>query len=235
MINYYNDLVFCLDRKQLLFLKSLIRTYDIKTMLDLACGYGCTAISMARWGLRVTAVDSSLFLVQHLREKVARNDLEISVLIGDMRDIGKMYHGRSQLAICLGNSLFRLLGEEDIWGTLAQIYLHLLPGGMIVIHTLNYDYLIRQGRVPVVVAEKHDRDHIIRLFFEKGIDDKCSSLIFRRCLGERTIREEKMPVLPVPSRKVNIWLAELGFKGITNYHCFGAETNFQLFTIARRP
>lgn len=238
MTNYFNDLIFSLDKKQVYFFKSLVRTYNIKTMLDLACGDGSLAILMAKWGVEVTALDNSAYLVQNLKEKGIRTGLSINVIKGDMRDIYKIHRKKSQLAICLKNSLFRLLSTEDILGTLAQIYLNLEPGGIVVIHTLNYDYLVGQGELPVFIAEEYDRDLVVKLFFDNNINGKYASLIFKRCLEEETVCEVKVPILPVSRKKINLWLAELGFKRIENYYWFGqkrAGSKLQLVTTAHRP
>lgn len=238
MNDYFNDLIFNLNSKQVHFLKSLVRNYNIKTVLDITRGNGDLAILMAKWGVDVTALGSSSYSVRRLEEKGIRTGFKVNVLKGDMRDIYKIHRKRSHLTVCLKNSLSRLLSAEDILGTLAQIYLNLEPGGIIVLHTLNYEYLAGQGELPVFVAEEYDRDLVVKLFFDIGANGKYANLIFKRCLEEETVCEITIPVFPLSKKKINLWLAELGFKRIEHYYWLGQknnDVNIQFITTAHRP
>ncbi|NLX91216.1 MAG: hypothetical protein GXZ07_06450 [Firmicutes bacterium] len=237
MDDYLSDLIFSLNSEQVYFFKSLVRTYNIKTALDLTRGNSDLAVLMAKWGVDVTVLGSSSYSVRRLEEG-KKNGLKINVIKGDMRDIYKIYNKRSHLTICLKNSLSRLLSPKDILGTLAQVYLNLEPGGIIVLHTLNYEYLAGQGDLPVFIAEEYDRDLVVRLFFDISTDGKYANLIFKRCLEEETVCEITIPVFPLSRKKINLWLAELGFKRIENYYWLGQknnDANFQLITTACRP
>jgi SAM-dependent methyltransferase len=57
----------------------------VETACDLACGTGTTALTLARKGIRMYAVDLSPLMCRAAREKAARARLSVRVLRADMR------------------------------------------------------------------------------------------------------------------------------------------------------
>src|SRR6056300_922248 len=60
------------------------------TLIDAGCGTGTLAIEAARRGAEVVAVDLSPTLVNLARERLRdlQEDLDVTFLVGDMRDLG---------------------------------------------------------------------------------------------------------------------------------------------------
>ncbi|MBN1315150.1 MAG: class I SAM-dependent methyltransferase [Anaerolineales bacterium] len=56
--------------------------------LDLGCGTGTNAITMAQHGWKVTGIDFSNKAIQTARRKAAKLNLEIDFFIGDVTDLG---------------------------------------------------------------------------------------------------------------------------------------------------
>jgi SAM-dependent methyltransferase len=237
-----NDLVFGLDEQQIKFFKNIIEKHDINTVLDVFCGSGELAVLLARWGKGVTVLAPEPLMKKEISLKGVQAGVRIDVCLGDMRDISSIYRKRCDLIVCLKNSLSRLLSEEDIWGTLAQMYLKLEPGGMLVIHTLNYDRLSDGDAYLIPVLDGQCQGLKIELLFKRGKGGGNASLIFKvypddviSGQGEELI----FPVRPVLKKELNLWLAELGFERIENYDWYDWKTytsnGYHRITVAYRP
>ena len=73
--------------KEVSFLVKRLQLARGANLLDLACGYGRHAIALARHGFRVTGIDLSKHFIALARNEAAREGLEISFEVGDMRNL----------------------------------------------------------------------------------------------------------------------------------------------------
>lgn len=238
-----NDLVFGLDEQQIKFFKNIVEKHNVRTVLDVSCGNGELAVLFARWGKSVTLLVPEPLTIKEINLlKGVPSGFPLEMCLGDMRDISSIYRKRCGLIVCLKNSLSRLLSEEDIWGTLAQMYLKLEPGGMLVIHTLNYDRLLGGDAYLMPVLDGHYQGLRIELFLKRGKGSGNASLIFKVFPDDVLSGQEKefiFPVRPVLKKELNLWLTELGFEKIENYDWYDEKTytsnSSHRITVAYRP
>jgi 2-polyprenyl-3-methyl-5-hydroxy-6-metoxy-1,4-benzoquinol methylase len=80
--------------------------------LDLGCGTGTNAITMARFGWQVTAVDFSVRAIRTARRKAINASLSIDFRVGDVADLSSLA-GRYDYALDIG-CLFTLKTEARI-------------------------------------------------------------------------------------------------------------------------
>lgn len=99
------------------------------TLLDLGCGTGSHALILARWGHRVTGIDSSAGMLRVARRK-ARGRSNPAFVRADMRrfDLGR----RFDAAVCMDGAFTHLLTERDLVGHLRTVRRHLRPDGAYV-------------------------------------------------------------------------------------------------------
>lgn len=104
-------------------------------VLDLACGTGRVAISLARAGLNVVGVDISQHMVACALDKLNRDGSEIrdrvDFIVGDMTklDLDSVF----PIAIIPCNSLNELCTFEAQAACIRSVWQHLAPGGALVI------------------------------------------------------------------------------------------------------
>jgi cyclopropane fatty-acyl-phospholipid synthase-like methyltransferase len=67
------------------------------------CGYGRHALSLARLGINVTAVDNLADYIREIREVVETEDLPVTALNEDV--IQFQTNDKYDLIICMGNSV----------------------------------------------------------------------------------------------------------------------------------
>ena len=125
------------------FLFHTLEQIEAHTVLDAACGSGGHAIALAKKGYDVVGTDISPAMIALARAKAV-----------DTRRIRFHVAGLGQLSwrfssfdavICLGNSLPHILEEKDLAATLIDLANCLRPGGVLILHNLNYDrrWLVR--------------------------------------------------------------------------------------------
>ncbi len=102
-------------------------------ILDLACGTGRLAISLAQKGFKVVALDASCPMLALARQKA--RGLSIEWIHGDIRDFH--LHKRFDLILMAGNAFQALLTEEDQRRMLECVREHLKPSGLFVFNTRN--------------------------------------------------------------------------------------------------
>src|SRR5689334_16109298 len=101
-------------------------------VLDVMCGYGRHALSLARKGISVTAVDNLVSYVNEINELASKENLAITALPEDV------LHFRSpeeyDLIICMGNSM-SFFNKEDSGRLFSNICSHLKPNGKAIFNS----------------------------------------------------------------------------------------------------
>jgi tellurite methyltransferase len=101
-------------------------------VLDYGCGLGNLAISAARGGCEVQALDASPAAIAHLREVAARERLAIDARDADLRD--HVIDGAFDTVVCIGLLMF--FDCDAATRQLAQLQAHTRPGGIVVLNVL---------------------------------------------------------------------------------------------------
>ncbi|MGD8623227.1 MAG: class I SAM-dependent methyltransferase [Anaerolineae bacterium] len=101
-------------------------------VLELACGTGRVTLPIARAGVPVVGVDSSVEMLARARQKSAGEDLPLRWVQADMREfeLGE----RFGLAIVPARSFLHLLDPGDHVQALETIHAHLRPGGRLALN-----------------------------------------------------------------------------------------------------
>jgi len=103
-------------------------------VLEYGCGNGRVTLSLARAGVKLTAVDASRFMLDDLRRKLEAEpravQRRVRLVHGDMRllSLGR----RFCLVIMPFNVFAHLYTREDVECLLAHVKRQLLPGGRLV-------------------------------------------------------------------------------------------------------
>lgn len=238
--SHINPPVWGLTDSQLTLIKHLVEKNNIKTALDAACGSGEVALALSGLGVDVTALGTEQGMIESARRKSA-GGRSPAFLLGDMRDVSGFNLKKCDLITCMGNSISYLLNTDDMLGTLAQFYTLLRPGGIVLIHTLNYDFILEEQvkwfPLPELTGEGLTVTAGLDLSQASGVTKLVFNFIAAQ-LGKTTGGKYEIPIKPVLRQELNIMLCELGFKKIKNY--FGDCKKFDCdclhnITVAYRP
>jgi cyclopropane fatty-acyl-phospholipid synthase-like methyltransferase len=101
-------------------------------VLDLMCGYGRHALSLARQGINVTAVDNLADYISEIKEIAGKENLPVTTL---REDVIQFQSGdKYDLVICMGNSM-SFFNEEDSEKLFSNICSHLKTNGKVIFNS----------------------------------------------------------------------------------------------------
>lgn len=194
-------------------------------VLELGCGTGRILLSIARAGIAIDGVDSSLPMLDCLRRKLeieASADRErVSIFEGDMR------HFRSQRKYALVIIPFRPLQHmytvEDQVAALRTAAFHLRDGGLLAFDVYFPKFYKLDSGLGEEILEmewrpQSDPEKLIRRYYRKESHDKihqniCLTFIFRTWHGDKLVGEEseglKMSYYTYPHLRALLMLAGL--------------------------
>ena len=121
------------------FLRQVFEAYSVQSVLDAACGTGGHTLAFARWGLEAAGCDQSPAMIELARAKAEAENLDVSFFVAGLADLAAHATPRFDAVVCLGNSLPHLLTDAELDTGLAGLASALRPGGLLVLHNLNYD------------------------------------------------------------------------------------------------
>ncbi len=194
--------------------------FDVKKILDLACGSGGHAFHLLRKGYNVVGVDASQDMIDEARRKMDVLDRRFPIFQGKMESFTQEGIDRDfDLVICLYDSLNYVLDEGGVQSCFREVHDHLRPGGAFIMDVTT-EYNLLHNFAGYTFAENFDNYSYI-WENEYNIETKlCSSkvTIFERS-GERyekVIEMHEQRVYPTPVLKE--WLRQAGFEVLGTYH-----------------
>ena len=212
-------------------LEEVLRDAPSKQLLDLGSGTGEHARFLASKGFDVTGIDTSPAMLDKSRA-AAPEQANVRFVAGDMRHLPNVVEDRFGGAICVGNALPHLTGEEDLHDLATGLRRVLLRGAPFLLQLINY------GRMEA----KNER--ALPLTFLADPDDPGASIIFLRTmellpdgrvifmpttLRQRTDRDEPIELVATQRVEIRGWraaqieraLRDAGFDSIDVYGTYG--------------
>ncbi|MGQ9695639.1 MAG: class I SAM-dependent methyltransferase [Thermodesulfobacteriota bacterium] len=147
------------------FIQKVLDEHEARSILDIACGTGWHAITLAQKGYRVVGSDASSEMIRQAKANAARMGLKISFVVANFMELDKFSEEFDAL-LCLGNSLPHLLSKKALGQTFRQMRLRLKPFGVLILHNLNYD--LRVKKKPRFFSANGNEDSLIWRFADYG-------------------------------------------------------------------
>lgn len=101
-----------------------------RTIVDLACGTGSSALPFAERGYRVYGVDLSTAMLEKARHKAEKSGLNIGFYKGDLRKL--QFPEKFELALLFQDGLNYLLNEDDLTRAFKEINKIIKPGSLFI-------------------------------------------------------------------------------------------------------
>jgi SAM-dependent methyltransferase len=120
-----------------------IRLLGLQTgqrVLDVACGYGRHAVSLARRGLQVVGLDLSAYFLGLAHEAFANEASPPRLVRGDIRRLP--FLGVFDAAVCLGGSFGQFGTEDEDLALLQETAEALAPNGKFLLDVANRDGML---------------------------------------------------------------------------------------------
>lgn len=230
--NFYNRLAKVFDvmtdwpqrlAHEMPFLLKVLDEYGARSVLDVACGTGWYAITLAQKGYRVVGCDASPEMIARARANADQEGVNVSFVVVSFNELKKL-KDKFDAVLCLGNSLPHLLTQKELKEALRQMRLCLNPGGVIILHNLNYD--LRLKKKPRFFAVNGNEHTLVWRFADYGP----KFIYFHTALFAResaapeaqkiswTVEVNTTKQRPLLARELRMLLAKVGFREI---HFFG--------------
>ena len=203
----------------------ILRTLDqhnARSVLDTACGTGWHAIALAQRGYTAAGCDASQTMIARARTNAAESGVNVRF---ETADFGRLdlFTGKFSAILCLGNSLPHLLSREELIVTFGKFLGRLEPGGVVILHNLNYD--LRLKTKPRFFSASGNADTLVWRFADYG----SQFITFHTALFERKDPKESTRVpswsvevnstlqRPWLSRDLDDGLTRVGFGDIRHF------------------
>ncbi len=131
-------------KREIPFLLNCIYKADAK-VLDMACGSGRHAISLAENGCEVTAFDNSEVMIDRAKAIANEMNVQVEFIVAEMNDMDKAVNGKFDLIYCVGNSLSLLNDQIELSRVISLVHSFLTKGGTFVFQVLNFEEIIGTG------------------------------------------------------------------------------------------
>jgi len=220
------------------FLAEILQKAEIKTVLDAACGTGAHLVALEEAGFDVAGADISPRMVERSRLRLGEG---ATLAVTGFSDLPDHLPPRDAVLV-LGNSLPVAGSEEAVREGLRGLANSVSPGGLLILHFMNFAALQGQGGGlrPMREVREGPRRHIFLKLFEVESGKVVLHVIalswMRDEVSQQHFRSELWPI-EWP------WLkAELEALGLTVERTtggfdrtpFDVETSGDLLVIARK-
>jgi SAM-dependent methyltransferase len=216
------------------FFHVFVERHSVRTAIDAGCGTGVHSILLAQLGVQVTAVDVSEAMIRVARSNATRAGVAFRTVVADLTELEAADLPGVDAVVCLGNTLAHVLTERKLVGVLRSFGQVLRPGGIAVVHVLNYD-LIPQDRD--VVLSTREREGVVA---ERSYHPEGALLSFRTSIRHSGEVQEGT-VLHRPWRwpELTAAMTKAAFHGLDLYggidlRPFEPASSKDLFAVATR-
>jgi SAM-dependent methyltransferase len=114
-------------------------------LLDLGAGAGELAMYVAGRGHRVVAIDADPEMVDWAGRRCDERGLDVRWIAGDLVTATRALGERFSVLACVGNTLPHLPDRDQVGAALATMHEVLVPGGHLILQTINVDRCLRLG------------------------------------------------------------------------------------------
>jgi SAM-dependent methyltransferase len=125
-----------------------------KRILDIACGTGSYALELSSLGFEVTGIDLDCEMISRAKGKDPAGGARF--LRADMTDGIDSFSAAFEGIYCIGNSLPHLPSREDVTRALTAWISWLLPDGVLLIQTVNFDRFRPDGETELPPVKTDD-------------------------------------------------------------------------------
>ena len=164
--NFYSWMLGDFDEKQKeqenFFWRNGIKPVSRKVAFDLGAGNGLQAISLAKLGFAVTAIDFNTQLLDELTSR--KSNLNIEMINDDLLSYLQRSRHQAELIVCMGDTITHMESIDQLALLVQQMSSHLEPGGKIVLsfRDLTKELQGDERFIPV----KNDDSRILTCFLE---------------------------------------------------------------------
>ncbi|NLI40768.1 MAG: class I SAM-dependent methyltransferase [Caldisericales bacterium] len=162
------------------FLHKVLRSRNAKKILDVGCATGKHAIELAKLGYDMHGIDISDNLIQKAKRNAQEARTYIDFEAMSMLDITKHKAKLFDAVLMLGNVVSLLDDEKQVLSFFADAKSVLKIGGILVIQTLNYRKMIKNGERYELIETPEPNLIFLKIFDLVGENTRLSIVMLER-------------------------------------------------------
>jgi SAM-dependent methyltransferase len=124
-----------------------------------AADLGADSISLAQLGLKVTAFEPSIEMLNQAEINFERQKVEVVTHNKKISEIDESYHNKFDLVVSLGNT-FANISNDEIETSVEKVLRMLKQNGKAIIQILNYEKVLKQKERIVNITESNEKQFI---------------------------------------------------------------------------
>jgi len=224
---------------ELPFLQQTLNGHAAHSVLDVACGTGGHAIALAQAGYRATGADVSPAMIARAREHAAQAGVSVPFVVSDFARLALEAPEMFDAVLCLGNSLPHLLSLAALQQAVQQMRQRLRPGGVLIVHNLNYDQRLKTQ--PRFFAANGSADNLVWRFADYGAEFiTFHTALFKRRNDAWTVRVNSTLQRPLLAVELDEAARLAGFVNLRHFGAldgspFDLERSGDLVLVAEAP
>jgi Methylase involved in ubiquinone/menaquinone biosynthesis len=156
---YYLDIIDHLVNTELEvnFLDKIFKKYNVKTILDVACGVGRHTIGLTKKNYQVVGIDFSPSQIKQARKNSKKTNTRVKFFIKNANSF--TFPTRFDAAICMWSTL----GEEPMQyrKVIKNVFANLKKGGIFVIDNRSWEY-IPKNKAETITNVIKNKDNTIK-------------------------------------------------------------------------
>jgi SAM-dependent methyltransferase len=167
-------------KREIPFLKRCLSEVEGSSILDVACGTGHHATSLAKAGAKVVGFDGSQSMIERAKELASQEAIDVDFHFGLMEDNEQYTPDSYDLIYCLGNSMALLQDMNSVNTFLSRVLNSLKIGGSFVCQVLNFEEVLNKNYrfMPIKSGKTSDgREVVFVRFFDHLVDKQHSILV----------------------------------------------------------
>ena len=142
------------------FFLRVFQERGVKRVLDVACGRGRHAVSLAEEGYQVTGLDIDGDRLDLARAHAQEQGVRVPFVEGSFLELSRLTSGPFDALYCVGNALSFCRSAGEVAEVLGEFRSVLRPGGVAVAQILNY----------VGIAHREERLDFVRSYVRDGVE-----------------------------------------------------------------
>jgi SAM-dependent methyltransferase len=139
-----------------------LSSFQVRHVLELACGTGRHALELEKYGYNVIATDRSREMLQIAQQRATKNNSKVEFVAADMEQLG-LTRKEFDAAVCLFDSIGYLKTNESLVAALKGIWDHLRANGLFIFEFWHAPAMLNQYSPGRIRRWNNPKSEIIRI------------------------------------------------------------------------
>jgi ubiquinone/menaquinone biosynthesis C-methylase UbiE len=149
-----------------MFFQTIFEKYNVKSVLDCACGTGSDLLMFNSMGVDISGSDISDGMLTVAQQKIAQSGQKINLNKADFLKLGESFNNRFDAIVCLSSSICEIHSDEDVLTAIKSMEEQLNPSGIVVIDQGQSDkFMVNKPRF-IPVANTRDFTRLFVLDYD---------------------------------------------------------------------